>query len=481
MNNYQLVEELIKMPTETAWVEFKHDNYNPEMIGQDICALANSATLHEKNSAYMVWGIHDRTHEIIGTNYNLQTLKKGEQEIENWLRSLLSDNVMFSFDSVNFGEKTVGILTIDKAMSFPAKFQKIEYIRIGSYTRKLKDVPSVESSLWDRIKNEHFENQVARMDCSINDILNDINYVSYFDLQSIPVPANQESIVHYLIEDGIIAKQDNGLFSITNMGAILFAKSLASFDRLSRKALRIIQYDGNNRLLIKKESSENSGYASGFEGIMKYIDALLPSEEIIGETTRNKKSVYPIVAVRETIANALIHQDLSISGTGPIVEIFDSRIEISNSGTPLVDIDRIIDNPPKSRNEKLASIMRRLRLCEELGSGWDRIVILCEIAQLPAPKIEECSGSTRVTLFAEKAFTDISPEDRMRACYLHACIKQVQGEQLTNNSLRTRFGVKESSSASISRLIKDAVDARLIKPLDPTTAPRYMKYIPFWA
>ena len=119
MNNYQLVEELIKMPTETAWVEFKHDNYNPEMIGQDICALANSATLHEKNSAYMVWGIHDRTHEIIGTNYNLQTLKKGEQEIENWLRSLLSDNVMFSFDSVNFGEKTVGILTIDKAMSFP--------------------------------------------------------------------------------------------------------------------------------------------------------------------------------------------------------------------------------------------------------------------------------------------------------------------------------------------------------------------------
>ena len=67
------------------------------------------------------------------------------------------------------------------------------------------------------------------------------------------------------------------------------------------------------------------------------------------------------------------------------------------------------------------------------------------------------------------------------ANYLHACIKQVQGEQLTNNSLKTRFGVKKSSSASISRLIKDAVDARLIKPLDPTTAPRYMKYIPFWA
>lgn len=289
------------------------------------------------------------------------------------------------------------------------------------------------------------------------------------------------SIVHYLIEDGIVAFQDNGLYSITNLGAILLAKNLFDFSRLSRKALRIIQYDGNSRLKISKENTDNSGYASGVDGVMKYIDALLPSEEIIGGATRIKKSSYPMTAIREAIANALIHQDLSVVGTGPVVEIFDSRIEISNAGVPLVDIDRIIDNPPKSRNEKLASLMRRFRLCEELGSGWDRMVILCELAQLPAPKIEVCNGSTRVTLFAEKPYSSISPEDRLRACYLHACIMQVQGEQLTNSSLRKRFGLKESSAASISRLIKDAVDSQLIKPLDINTAPRYMKYIPFWA
>ena len=71
-----------------------------------------------------------------------------------------------------------------------------------------------------------------------------------------------------------------------------------------------------------------------------------------------------------------------------MVEIFQNRIEITNPGTPLVDIKRIIDNPPRSRNEGLASLMRRLRMCEELGTGWDKIVISCEFLQLPAPKIE---------------------------------------------------------------------------------------------
>ena len=158
-----------------------------------------------------------------------------------------------------------------------------------------------------------------------------------------------------------------------------------------------------------------------------------------------------------------------------------NRIEITNPGIPLVDIARIIDNPPKSRNENLASLMRRLRMCEELGTGWDKIVIACELFQLPAPKIEVYESSTKVTLYSEMSFSNIAPEDKLRACYLHACIKQVQGEQLTNSSLRERFGLKESSSGSVSRLIKEAVEIGLIKPLDPTTAPRYMKYIPAWA
>lgn len=184
---------------------------------------------------------------------------------------------------------------------------------------------------------------------------------------------------------------------------------------------------------------------------------------------------------REAIANSLIHQDLYITGAAPVVEIFDNRIEVTNPGTPLVDVLRIIDNPPKSRNEKLASLMRRLKMCEELGRGWDRMVLACEAQHLPAPRIEVFQENTKVTLFSEISFSNISMEDKLWSCYLHACLMYIQGDALTNKSLRERFNVSETSAGSISRLIKETISQGKIKALDPDTAKRYMRYIPIWA
>lgn len=476
-----LVNELRKLSNEVPWVEFKHNNYDPHMIGKDISALANSAALHEKNCAYMLWGIDDTTHDITGTNYDLQSLKKGDQEIENWLRSLLSKNADFEFRSVPMNGVKVGVLIIYKAANQTVTFEKTDYIRVGSYTKKLNEYPALQAQLWDRLRNSKFEERYAKQDLSLTDAIRLLDHSVYFDITGTPQPADAAGILHYMLAEEIIIKQDNGLYAITNLGAILFAKKLSDFPKISRKAIRVVQYQGNNRMNMLKEDIGEKGYVVGFEGLIKFIEALIPTQELISSALREKKSAYPILAIREAVANALIHQDFSITGTGPVVEIFENRIEITNSGTPLVDIKRIIDNPPKSRNEKLAALMRRLRMCEELGTGWDKIVLTCELLQLPAPKIELYDESTRVILFAEMPFSGISMEDKLWACYLHACIKHVQGEQLTNSSLRYRFGVKESSSGSISRLIKEAVEHKLIKPLDPTTAPRYMKYIPIWA
>lgn len=482
MGNLELlVNELRKLPNETQWVEFKHNNYEPRMIGEDISALANSAALYEKSCAYMLWGIDDTTHDIVGTDYNLQTLKKGNQELENWLRSLLSRNADFEFHTVHMNDVKVGVLIINRAANQTVMFEKVDYIRVGSYTKKLNEYPALQAQLWDRIRNSKFEERYAKQELELTEALRLLDYSSYFDITGVPQPTNEEGVSHYMLEEGVITKQDNGLFAVTNLGAILLAKKLSDFPKISRKAIRVVQYQGNNRMEMLKEDVSGKGYVAGFEGVVKYIEALIPTQEIINGALREKRAAYPILAIRESVANALIHQDFSVAGTGPVVEIFEKRIEITNSGTPLVDVKRIVDNPPKSRNEKLAALMRRLRMCEELGTGWDKIVLTCELLQLPAPKIELYEDSTRVTLFAEIPFSSISVEDKLWACYLHACIKHVQGEQLTNSSLRERFGLKESSAGTISRLIKEAVSMELIKPLDPNTAPRYMKYIPFWA
>jgi predicted HTH transcriptional regulator len=196
---------------------------------------------------------------------------------------------------------------------------------------------------------------------------------------------------------------------------------------------------------------------------------------------RKTVPMFPELAVRELVANALIHQDFSMTGAGPMVEIFDDRIEITNPGAPLVDIRRFVDTPPTSRNDALASLMRRFRICEERGSGIDKVVFQIELFQLPAPLFEVPDGFTRAVLFAHKPLSEMDKADRVRACYLHACLRYVTHKPMTNTSLRERFGIEQKNSATASRLIKEATEAGAIRPYEEATSKRLMKYVPFWA
>lgn len=479
-NLTKLIEELRQLPNETTWFEFKHNNYEPDMIGEDISALANSAAYSERSHAYMIWGINNETHEIVGTDRDQYSKAVGNEEMESWLRRLLSKNAEFEFQSVVMNDKKLVVLIIFKATNQTVTFKKVDYIRVGSYTKKLSDFPQMQAQLWDKIRNTRFEEQYAKQDLTVSDVVGLLDFNIYFDLKNEPIPSTSEGIIHYMEEECVAVKQDNGLYAITNMGAILFAKQLSGFPRLARKAVRVVQYQGNNRLNMLREDVGNKGYVLGFSGLLKYVEALLPAQEVIVGAIRESRPAYPEIALREALANALIHQDFSITGTSVVVELFESRVEITNPGTPLVEVARIVDNPPKSRNEKLASLMRRLGMCEELGTGWDKIILSCELQQLPAPNITIYDENTKVTLYSKADFSDIPTDEKVWACYMHACVQFVQGEFLTNSSLRARFGLEESSSASISRLIKEACEKHAIKKLEDT-APRYTKYVPYWA
>lgn len=477
----KLVEELIKYPNETEWLEFKHNNFNPETIGEYISALSNSATLHDKEHAYIIWGVDSDTHEIVGDNFDYATEKIGNEELENWLYKLSSKNITFNFHNVMINDKKVTILQIDKAIYTTVKFKNMAYIRIGSYKRNLKDFPKIEAQLWSKINRLSFEDLLSIQDLNPSEIIQKLDYTSYFDLINLQIPTNIDGIIKYLLEDKIIVKQENGLYAITNLGAILFAKNLYEFDRLSRKVIRIIQYKGTNRLETVREEVIKKGYASCFNELIRYIENLLPTKETIDTPLRKIISVYPSIVIRELVANLLIHQDFSITGSGATIEIFDNSIEFTNPGTPLVDTSRFVDNPPQSRNEKLASLMRRMNICEERGSGWDKVILICEKHQLPAPKIQIYKNNTKIYLYSFIEFNKLLHEEKLWSCYMHACLKYVSGEQMTNASLRERFGLKESNKAAISRLIAESISKKLIKPLDSNTAPRYMAYIPYWA
>jgi len=278
----------------------------------------------------------------------------------------------------------------------------------------------------------------------------------------------------------MIKRDDAGRWSITNLGAVLFARDLHAFKGLTRKAVRLVVWDGRGRFNALREREGKKGYASGFEGLIGYLTDLLPRNEVIGQALRHEVPMYPALAVRELIANALIHQDFSISGTGPMVEVFEDRMEITNPGSPLVNVDRLLDSPPRSRNEALASFMRRAGVCEERGSGVDKVVRETEIYQLPAPIWEMHENAVRVSLFAHRPFTKMNKGEKVHACYLHACLRYVMRDPMTNTSLRERFGIEAHNSATASRVIRDTLDAKLIKQHGEGRG-KHGSYAPIWA
>ena len=475
-----LVRELCALPRETEWVEFKVNDAEPQDIGEHISALANAAALVGKAFAYLVWGVRNEGHAIVGTSFDPHAAKVGNEELENWLLRLLEPKIDFRFFAVPVSNHKVVLLEIPRATRHPVRFSGQEFIRVGTYKKRLKDFPEKERALWRIFDRTPFEEGVAMERVGHEEVLRLLDYPTYFDLLEEPLPADRDAILMALVDDQLIRRCEAGGWSITNLGAILFAKRLNDFHTLRRKAVRVVQYRGVGRTETLKEQEGSKGYASGFEGLVDYINGILPTNEVIGQALRKTMPMFPELAVRELVANALIHQDFFVRGAGPMVEIFDDRIEITNPGEPLVDTERFVDTPPKSRNEALASLMRRFGICEERGSGIDKVVFQVELYQLPAPLFEKPTGFTRVTLFAHKDLKDMDRQERIRACYLHACLRYVMRKEMSNTSLRKRFGVAEHNRAIISRIIREALDAGVIVPADPTAAPKLMRYLPFW-
>lgn len=479
---HQLVTELASLPKETEWVEFKENYAQPEDVGEYLSALANSAALARKDRAYLVWGVRDSDHKVVGTTFRPLSEKVKGQEMENWLATQLHPSVNFRIHEGVVGGVPVAVFEVPAAAHTPVRFRDFEYIRVGSYKKKLRDHPEKARELWAILSAGSFESEIAHAGAAPADVVALLDHGSFFRLLGQQAPPSADAVVRRLVEEDLLVSSPNGRFDVRNVGAVLFARDLSAFGRLGRKAVRVVTYDGPGRTRALRERAEAAGYATGFQSLLDYIDTQIPRRERIEHGLRTDQRMYPDDTIREPLGNALIHQDFSMAGVGPLVEIFSDRIEITNPGSPLVPPERFLDAPPRSRNETLAALMRRMRICEERGSGIDKVVQAAEDSLLPAPDFLVVTDHTRVVINAPRSFTAMTKEERLRAAYQHASLQWVSNQRMTNSSLRKRFGISEKNLAMVSRVISEAVDAGLIKPFDPTSKSRKLsQYIPFWA
>ena len=472
-----LIDDLRTLPAETEWVEFKHNNADPAQIGKRMSALSNVACIWGQQFAYIVWGIEDGTHKVVGTTFEPKTETKGAEPLELWLAKALAPSPSFKFVPIDHPDGRVVLLEIPAANTVPAKFNSIAYIRVGSTTPKLADFPKREEDLLSKLRPFVWEHAGASNFIPAEQVLRSLDYETYFRLIKVKQPETTDGVLEHMRADNLIAPDVGGRWNILNLGAILFARNLNLFP-LGGKVLRVVQYEGDTRSRTKRSRDGVMGYAAGFSGALQYIDGLLPAEERIEQGIRTSVRSYPQIAIRELVANALIHQDMTVTGVGPLVEVFDNRVEVSNPGIPVTDmIQKLFGAPPRSRNEQLGRLMRRMGICEELGSGLVKVIEGVEDQRLPPPSFYTVDESTRVELYGPRPFVDLARSERITVCYQHACLMSHRGKRMTNSSLRARFGIGDEAISQVSRIIKEALEAKQIKHADPD---RQAGYLPWW-
>lgn len=449
-----------------------------DKLCQHISAFANLP-----GGGFLVFGIENKTQTLIGIQTDKATA------IVDKLSSLCRDGVeplvSIDYSIEKFRDVDILIVYIKESAVKPVYLhgKTIEdcFIRSGGSTRKASrhDVGSLilnsKTPTWEELHASKLLNQV--------EVLTLLDYAKVLELIGKPIPSDFSEIAKWLEEEKMIVNVDGKGYYITNFGAITAANDLRNFDGLTRKAVRLIKYEGKNKAGASKEFPGTKGYAIGFESLIKFTQGLLEDSEIIKSALRVDTSIYPEIALRELIANTLIHQDFTIKGAGPMIEIFDDKIVFTNPGKllPTKKIDRLIRTTPESRNEILAAAFRRFNICEERGSGFEKAVINIELYGLPPLKFEELENSFRVTMYAPRTFAEMTNEERIEACYQHSVITYFSEGGFNNKSLRKRFKMHDKQSPQISLLIKETLEKGKIKLKDEeNTSKKFSKYIPYW-
>jgi ATP-dependent DNA helicase RecG len=487
MENNELYLSIIrslaeKNEGEGEWFEFKMNNADPMMIGEDVSALSNMARIRGMDKAYLIWGVEDRTHERLGSHFDPWVSKKGNEDLIPWLRLELSPTIQFAFHFAEDGDKRFVVLQIDAAQELPTRFAGNAYCRLESYTKDIRSQPQIERQLLLALMLRQGENDIALGGLSEEELFSYLDFPAYYKAFGFIVPVTREEMIKAFLREGFIQRSSGGDYAISNLGALTFASDLRRFPNLGARLVRVGERKNGVATQIVNPKDFVEGYAISFAKILEYVLSLTKPEERVDETGHTVvDALYPPILVREALTNMMIHQDISVSGESLMVWVSEKSLSFSNPGSLDVPVDRIIDIAPKARNEKLAAFLRRLGIGDSQGSGFDKIESALEEKRMPSAVIYAVSDSVRLEIEAKTSYADYSEEERIRSVYYCACLCHENRVTMDNDFLRKRFGLSEKERPLISRLLGRCVELGRIKLADPNVGVRNRSYVPYWA
>src|SRR3989344_8995129 len=216
-----------------------------------------------------------------------------------------------------------------KPVHLRGKGIEFSYIRSGGQTRKMS-----RQELAGAILASHTARyeELEALSCTEAGVFKLLDNERLFTLLGLQNLSGQEAELEQLINHKLVYRNGSNI-SISNLGAVVAARDFSAFPGKERLSFRVIKYRGSSRIATEVEKEFTQGYAVVFQDLIKYIMSQLPTSEVIKDALRKDAPVYPEIAVRELVANALIHRDFTITATNPMAEIFSDRMEISNPGT----------------------------------------------------------------------------------------------------------------------------------------------------
>ncbi len=476
----ELIEKsLAPFPCELNELDWKEAlSSNGEKLSKHLSAFANLP-----GGGFLVYGIDDHG-KVIGVGSEGE-IKNITSSLSNVARHNLKPEIKIEF--VKFKHSGRLLLaayiheSVQKPVSLKNKGLEFSYIRVAGNTRQMSEPELRAAMLSSRMLR--YEELPAVLPISNQSKWVDLFDFSEFVKRTNPTPINnKEALNEHLFHHKLLLKT-KGKYLPTNLCVLLCAEDFRAFPGYEKFAIRITEYDGSSKISSKRDIFFNQGYSLTLDDAVSKISSLLSHRESIKKASRINESLVPEIAIRELLANAIIHRDYTQNNGFVTVDIFSDRIEITNPGglLPEISSDRLIDHPSKTRNEVLADIMRKTHFAEEKGSGYDKVVNSIEINVLPPIKWRLEQDYFCVILYMPKKFSETEKEERIEAVFQHSCLNLVSNKRTANKSIRHRFAFGDHEQTKTLRLIQDCLKAGRIKCANSKDLRRDWHYLPYFA
>lgn len=394
----RLLARLRQLPKETEWVEFKANRAVHQEIGEYISALSNSARLCSEQAGYLIFGVDDESHDVLGTAFDPRKVKEGNEELENWLTHLLNPRIDFKIHTVTVEGKHVVIIKIDPAGDIPVKFRGTACIRVGSYKKKLDDHPEKARKIWTTKPGYDWTAQICEGAT-----------LEHFDPEAV-LKARAE----YKKRKGNAAEVDqwdDRTFlnkakitvegKVTRAAILLLGKSEATHF-LSPSPAQISWF-------LRDEHNNPRDFEHFGPPFILTVDKVLAKIRNLnmrflppGTLFPQETTQYDPAVIREALHNCIAHQDYELHSRINVVERTD-EVLFENAGNFIPgSVEAVIqqDAPPKLyRNPFLAQAMVNLRMIETEGGGIKEMFKIQRERCFPLPTFElDKSDEVRVRI-----------------------------------------------------------------------------------